>query len=345
MAKLKLLVLFGGSSNEYEASLASAAAILRTLNSERYEIVPVGINKKGRWLYFPGDYDEIATGKWIENPDCASAILSPDPAHRGVLILEDGNYTLKRIDVIFSVLQGQFGEDGAIQGLCELSHIPYVGNGIFSSAACRSKAMTHALLSSAGIPMPSWVAVSQRNLSRLEREYERIESHLDYPMYVKPSGSDQAIASGVAENREQLAQHVKRAFTQDGTVLVEEYVTGREFRVGVFGYDPPFASFVGEITGGSEDDLTIPADLDDQTVHIMRDLAISAFCVLECSSLALVDIYYTNRGDILLGEVNTMPELSDKAAYPKLMADLGMRYPYLLDKLIEQAIEHADRSF
>ena len=205
--------------------------------------------------------------------------------------------------------------------------------------------MTHALLSSAGIPMPSWVAVSQRNLSRLDREYERIESQLDYPMYVKPSGSDQAIASGVAENREQLAQHVKRAFTQDGTVLVEEYVTGREFRVGVFGYDPPFASFVGETTGCSEDDLTIPANLDDQTVHIMRDLAISAFCVLECSSLALVDIYYTNRGDILLGEVNTMPELSDKAAYPKLMADLGMRYPYLLDKLIEQAIEHADRSF
>ena len=102
---------------------------------------------------------------------------------------------------------------------------------------------------------------------------------------------------------------------------------------------------LGEITGDSEDDLTIPADLDEQTVHIMRDLAISAFCILECSSLALVDIYYTNRGDILLGEVNTMPELSDSAAYPKLMADLGMRYPYLLDKLIEQAIEHADRSF
>ena len=106
MAKLKLLVLFGGSSNEYEASLSSAAAILRTLNSERYEIVPVGINKKGRWLYFPGDYDEIASGNWSDNPDCSSAVLSPDPAHRGILILEDGNYTLKRIDVIFSVLQG-----------------------------------------------------------------------------------------------------------------------------------------------------------------------------------------------------------------------------------------------
>ncbi len=345
MAKLKLLVLFGGSSNEYDASLASAAAILRTLNSEQYEIVPVGINKKGRWLYFPGDYDEIASGKWIENTDCASAILSPDPAHRGILILEDGAYRLKRIDVIFSVLQGQFGEDGAIQGLCELSHIPYVGNGIFSSAACRSKAMTHSLLSSAGIPMPHWVAVSQRNLSRLEHEYDRIESQLEYPVYVKPSGSDQAIASGTAHNREELAQHVKRAFTQDGTVLVEELVDGREFRVGVFGYDPPFASFVGEITNGSEDELIIPADLDDQTVHIMRDIAISAFCILECSSLALVDFYYTNRGDILLGEVNTMPSLSDQAAYPKLMADLGMRYPYLLDKLIEQAIEHADRSF
>lgn len=345
MAKLKLLVLFGGSSNEYNASLASAAAILRTLKSEQYEIVPVGINKKGRWLYFPGNYDEIASGKWIENPDCASAILSPDPAHRGILILEDGSYALKRIDVIFSVLQGQFGEDGAIQGLCEMSHIPYVGNGIFSSAVCRSKAMTHSLLSSAGISVANWVSVSQQNLSRLEHEYDRIESQLDYPVYVKPSESDQSIASGIANNREELSQLVKRAFTQDGTVLVEEYVQGREFRIGVFGYDPPFASFVGEVLNDSENEMAIPADLDDQTANIMRDLAISAFSILKCSSLALVDIYYTNRGDILLGEVNTMPELSDQAAYPKLMADLGMRYPYLLDKLIEQAIEHADRSF
>lgn len=345
MAKLKLLILFGGSSNDYQNSLDSAASVLRTLSSEEYEyeIVPVGINKKDRWLYFPGGYDEIADGTWAENPDCSPAILSPDPAHRGILILEDGTYTLKRIDVIFSVLQGQYGEDGAIQGLCELSHIPYVGNGILSSALCRNKAMTHALLTAAGIPMPNWVSVSQRNLNRLEHEYDRIEEALDYPIYVKPAGSNSSIASGVAENREQLSKLVKRAFTQDRTVLAEELVRGREFRIGVFGYDLPFASFAGELVEGNNGKMVIPAELDDTTVRIIREMVISAFCALECCSLALFDVYCTERGDILLGEVNTMPELTEIAAYPELMADLGMRYPYLLEKLIEQAVEHADR--
>lgn len=345
MAKLKLLVLFGGTSNEYQNSLASAVSILRTLNPEQYEIVPVGINKKGRWLYFPGDYGEIENDKWTENPDCSPAVLSPDPAHRGILILDDDTFSLKRIDVIFSVLQGKYGEDGAIQGLCELSHIPYVGNDILSSAVCRNKAMTHALLTAAGIPMPHWVAVSILSLNCLDREYDRIEEKLDYPVYVKPAGSNDAIGAGIAHNREELAATVKRAFTQDSTVLVEELVEGREFRIGVFGYDPPIASFVGEISGEGEHKIIIPADLDDTAVRIIRELATDAFRTLECSSLALFDFYCTERGDILLGEVNTMPELFEAAAYPALMSDLGMRYPYLLDKLIEQAIEHSDRSF
>ena len=340
MAKLRLLILFGGATNEYENSCTTAVSILRTLQDDQYEIVPVGINKKGRWLFFPGDIDEIEDGTWSENPDCSPAVLSPDPAHRGVLILEDGSYTLKRIDVVFSVLQGCYGEDGSIQGLCELSHIPYVGNGVLGSAVCRNKAFTHSLLNAAGIATPHWVAVSQRNLSQLEHEYERIESKLEYPVFVKPAGCNDSIASGLANNRAELAAHVKRAFTQDSTVLVEEFVKGREFRIGVFGYDLPFASFVGEITA---DGMTVPAELDDATSQTIRELAITAYQTLECRSLALFDIFWTKRGDILFGEVNTMPELTEKDIYPELMSDLGMRYRYLLEKLIEQAVEHADR--
>ena len=341
MAKLRLLILFGGASNEYENSCKSAAAILHTLQDDQYDIVPVGISKKGRWLYFPGEIEEIGSGKWIENQDCSPAILSPDPAHRGILIMEDGSYSLKRIDVVFSVLQGKYGEDGAIQGLCELSHLPYVGNGILGSAVCRNKAITHSLLTAAGIPMPHWTAVSQRNLNRLEHEYERIEELLEYPVYVKPASSNSSIASGIAANRAELAAHVKRAFTQDSTVLVEELVHGREFRIGVFGYDLPFASFVGELT---EDGLIVPADhLDDTTVLTIRELAITAYQTLECRSLALFDLFCTERGDILFGEVNTLPDLTEHSVYPELMSDLGMRFRYLLEKLIEQAIEHADR--
>ena len=340
MAKTKVLVLFGGASNEYETSCRTAAAILHTLEDDRFEIVPVGISKKGRWLYFPGETEEIGSGKWVENPDCSPAVLSPDPAHRGILILEDGSYTLKRIDVVFSVLMGKYGEDGAVQGLCELSHIPYVGNGILGSAICRSKAVTHSVLSTAGIPMPHWTTVAQRNISRLEREYDRIEEQLFYPVYVKPSSCNSSVASGIAADRAELAAHVKRAFTQDSTVLIEELVHGREFRIGVFGYDLPFASFVGELTA---DGLTVPADLDDTTAQTIRELAITAYQALECRSLALFDLFYTERGDILFGEVNTLPELTEHAIYPELMGDLGMRFRYLLEKLIEQAIEHSDR--
>ncbi|MCQ2417819.1 MAG: D-alanine--D-alanine ligase [Oscillospiraceae bacterium] len=343
MARLRLLVLFGGSSCEYSASLAMTASILRVLPADKYEIVPVGINKKNRWLYFPGDIQEIESDTWSDNQDCMPAVLSPDPAHSGILILEDGTYTLKRIDVVFSMLKGKYGEDGSIQGLCELSNIPYVGNQILGSAVCRNKALTHKLLSEANIPMPHWVSVSQRHLNRLDREYERIEEQLEYPIYVKPSRSSASAVSGIAENREQLAALVKRAFTKDNTVLAEELVEGRELRVGVFGYDLPFSSFVGEIIHDNGKAVTVPADLDDTISKIVRDYAILAYQTLECASLALFDFFYTEQGGILLGEVNTLPDLSEDAIYPMLMSDLGMRYSYLIEKLIEQAVEHSDR--
>lgn len=346
MARLKILILFGGTSNEYDESRRSAVAVLNALPADQYEFVPIGISRKGRWLYFPGDLSEIEEDTWDENPDCSPAVLSPDPAHRGILILEDSEYTLKRIDVIFSLLHGQFGEDGAVQGLFELTQIPYVGNGILGSAVCRSKVYTHRLLNDANLRTPKWISVTQRSLSHLEREYDKIEEALDYPLYVKPAGSDSSAASRVARNRSELSSAVKLAFTRDSTVLVEEYITGKEFRVGVFGYDHPFASFVGEIVSANGiRSLKIPADLDETMMKIMRETAITAYLTLGCKGLALLDLYYTDKEGVLIGEVNTMPVLSETASYPRLMADLGMRYPYLIRKLIEQAVEHDDSAY
>ena len=346
MARLKILVLFGGTSNEYDESRRSAVAVLSALPADQYEFVPIGINRKGRWLYFPGDVAEIEEDIWDENPDCSPAILSPDPAHRGILILENTEFTLKRIDVIFSLLHGQVGEDGSVQGLFELTQIPYVGDGILGSAVCRSKVYTHRLLNDANIRTPKWVSVSQRSLSHLEREYDKIEESLVYPLYVKPAGSDSSAASRIARNRSELSSAVKLAFTRDSTVLIEEYISGREFRIGVFGYDLPFASFAGEIVSkDSQCSLVIPADLDETMMQIMRETAISAYLTLGCKGLALLDLYYTDKDGVLIGEVNTLPALSESASYPRLMADLGMRYPYLIRKLIEQAVEHADRAF
>lgn len=360
MRKLRVLVLFGGSANDYTQSLLSAVSVLNALPEDQYECVPVGINRRGRWLYYPGDYDQIAASElqkltpgfnetdfpkiqpWDENPDCMTAILSPDPVHHGILVLEDsGEYTRKRVDVVFSLLQGSIGEDGSVQGLCELSGIPFVGSGVLGSAVCRDKAFTHRILQAANIPTARYHAVPQRDLNRLEHELDQIEAKLRYPVYVKPSSNDSAVAAGKANDRAELLAMIKRAFTQDSTVLVEELCEGREYRVGVFGCERPFASFVGSLN--KDGSVTVPAQLDDESVSIIRDMAVDAFCALSCKGLALFDFYQEESGNILLGEVNTIPELYETAPYPVLMADLGMRYPYLLAKLIEQAIEHSDR--
>lgn len=347
MARMKVLVLFGGTSIENEQSLRSASAVIGALSEEKYELVPVGISKKGRWLYFPGDVSEIIDGSWEQNPDCSPAILSPDPAHRGILVLEDDTFSLKRIDIIFSLLHGNYGEDGSVQGLCELSHIPYIGNGILGSAVCRNKAMAHQILTASGIRTPKWYSILQRDLSRLEIKCEDVENSLGYPVFIKPASCDAAKGTGIANNREELVKAVKLAFTQDSTVLIEQLITGRELRIGVFGYDMPFASFVGEMVKdeNGEEKLIVPTDIDDTAHSIIREIAIQAYTALDCKELALFDFFYAENGEILLGEVNTMPALAEDAPYPMLMNDLGMRYSYLLEKLIEQALEHADRGF
>lgn len=347
MAKTRVLILFGGTTGKAESSQKSAAAVMHALPHDQYEFVPVGITAKGRWLYFPGSAEEILSGQWAESPDCSPAVLSPDPAHNGILVLNDdcNSYSHKRVDVIFPCLRSRHGEDGAIQGLCDMTGIPYTGNGILGSAVCRNKAFTHKVLQAAEIRTPLWRAVYQRNLNRLEHEYDKIEERLAYPICVKPSGCDGSAVFGVAKNRDELAGLIKLGFTQDNAVLTEELILGREFRVGVFGYDLPFASYVGEVCGKNENQLKIPAALPDDIADRMRKIAIRAFCVLDCKGLALFDFYFTAEGEILLGEVNTMPELTEISPYPLLMADLGMRFPYLIEKLIEQAIDHADRAF
>lgn len=343
MAKIKVLVLFGGATEtEYRHSLRSAADVLQAIPEDKYEVIPLGLNKRGRWLYFQGSYAEIADGSWERNPDCIPTLLSPDAAHHGLLILEDEVLTHKRVDVILSLISDRCGEDGSVQGLCELSRIPYVGNNVLGSAISHNKKIAHTLLNAAGIRTPKWIAVSQRDLSRLERECERIEQELGYPVFVKPASVDSAFGENAAHNRDELLTAMKRAFTQDATILVEQFIHGRELCVGVFGYDLPFASFVGEKIG---DTVQVPADIEEFISETIRNIALNAFCALECRGLALVDFYITANDEILLDEVNTIPALSKQSPYSVLLADLGMRYSYLLDKLIEQAIEHSDRGF
>lgn len=360
MAKIKAAVIFGGVSREHELSLASAADVIKNIPSDKYEVICIGITKKGRWLYYPGDVDAIASGKWEFNPDCTSAIISPDPIHKGILTIENGEVSIKRIDVVFPLLQGKFGADGSIQGLLDMAGIPYVGCGLLSAASCMDKSNTHLILDGGEyyIETAKWAMITHRELNLIDERCEDIckDFRNFFPLIVKPANSGSSIGVTKVNTPEELEPAVKVAFSHDNKVIVEEYVDGRELEVAVFGYDTPFASNVGEIISECGRDcsrehyvskcgcLNIPADLDAEMTKLIREMAIDAYKALNCKGMARIDFLMDENGP-RLNKISTAPGLGADCIYPQLMKQLGMELPYLLDKLIEQAIENADRTY
>ncbi len=357
MSKIRVAVLFGGASSEHEISLKSATHIIENIPADKYEVVCVGITKKGRWLYYPGDIAAIASGAWEKDPDCTSAILSPDPIHKGLITIENGEASVKKIDVVFPVLHGKNGEDGTIQGLLDLAKIPYVGCGLLASAACMDKAATHTMLDYNGVRTAKWRKIGHRELNKMEDRCAEIAAELGFPLFVKPANAGSSIGVNRANNAEELLDAVKIAFSHDNKVIIEECINGRELEVAVFGYDSPFASFVGEIESCktfydydakyilSGSNLFIPARIPDDKAREIQETAVKAYRAMGCKGLSRVDFFLTDDGDVILNEINTMPGFTSISMYPKLMENLGMSSPYLVDKLIEQAIDNADRSY
>ncbi|MCM1226264.1 MAG: D-alanine--D-alanine ligase [Clostridium sp.] len=357
MSKIKVAVLFGGVSSEHDISLISASNIIENMPKDKYEIICIGITKKGRWLYYPGDVSNIASGEWEKDTDCASAIISPDPIHKGILVLENGEYTPRKIDVVFPVLHGKNGEDGTVQGLLDLARIPYVGCGLLASASCMDKAHTHTVLDYNNIRTAEWRMVGLRDLNRLDKKCIAIAEELGFPVFVKPANAGSSIGINKATDLESLKEAVKFAFSHDNKVIIEEYIKGRELEVAVFGYDSPFASFVGELSKSKDfydyeskyinNSVTqvIPAALPEETIKEIRETAISAYKAMGCKGLSRVDFFLSEDDEVILNEINTMPGFTSISMYPMLMADLGMTYGYLIDKLIEQAIDNSERNY
>lgn len=357
MSKIRVAVLFGGASSEHDISLKSAAFIIDNIPREKYDVVCIGITKKGRWLYYPGGVASVPSGEWERDPDCASAILSPDPIHRGIVTTENGNATVKKIDVVFPVLHGRNGEDGTIQGLLEMARIPYVGCGVLASAACMDKATTHTILDYNGIRTARWRQLLEHEMNHLPEKCREIEHALGgYPLFVKPANAGSSIGVSRVENEEELIAGVKLAFSHDEKVIVEEEIRGRELEVACFGYDSPFASFVGEIDSCKQfydfdakynlpdSKLTIPAELPIEVSREIQKTAVKAYKAMGCKGLSRVDFFLTEKNEIIVNEINTMPGFTSISMYPKLMEHLGMQPSYLIDKLIEQAIDNNDRA-
>lgn len=351
MAKIKVAVLFGGVSNEHEISLISASNIISAIPADKYEVIPIGITKKGRWLFFPGDVSLIASGAWEQYPDNVPAVIVPDPVYKGILKISDGDCTVKKIDAVFPALHGQNGEDGAVQGLLKLSGIPYVGCDIISSANCMDKTAAHKILESDGIKMARWKSVSVTELGRLDSICEDIAAELDYPLFVKPANSGSSVGVNKANSFDELRNAVKLAFSHDKKVIVEEYIKGREVECAVFGRDNPFASDVGEINSCNEfydyeakyilgtSGLTIPAEISEAASKKIRETAVQAFKLMGCSGLARVDFFLKEDGTVILNEINTLPGFTPISMYPKLMENMGISQSELVDKLISLCLE------
>lgn len=356
MSKIKVAVIFGGVSSEHDISLRSATFVIEHMPKDKYEVVPIGITKKGRWLYYPGDVSLIATGEWSKHPDCASAIISPDKTHHGILkVLSGGQTALLAVDCIFPVLHGANGEDGTIQGLCTMSGVPYVGCDTLASACCMDKALTHTILDYNGIKTAKWRSIRRSSYHMLNNILEDVIKDIGFPCFVKPANAGSSVGVSKASDARELKDSVKLAFTHDKKVVIEEAVFGKEVECAVKGNNHNIdASDIGEIKPANEfydyeakyisneSILTIPAQLDKNTRMEVQEIAQKAYFILGCSGLARIDFFVTDDHSIILNEVNTLPGFTSISMYPKLWEYEGLPSPVLIDELIELAIEKAD---
>lgn len=353
MKKLSVCVLFGGMSPEHEVSLRSAESVLNNLNQEKYNVFPVGITKNGDWVLYGGrDYSKLPGGEWLHCEKNRRAAISPVRG-QGLLSFEGDCVVRERIDVVFPVLHGENGEDGAMQGLLQLAGIPYVGPNVAASATCMDKTLTKLVADRAGIRQAAWQLVTAQELAvNPESVLNAAEARFAYPMFIKPAGTGSSVGVSKAKNREALLAALLNAAKFDRKILIEEFINGREVEVAVLGNDAPAASICGEIDSGTEfydydakyisdcARLYIPARIDEMTAENVRDTAIRAYQALGCKGLSRVDFFVTyDKNEIVFNEINTIPGFTSISMYPKLFAASGIPYSELLDRLIELATE------
>ncbi len=347
---MNLLVIFGGCSSEYEVSLHSAASVLRNI-PKKYKVIKLGITREGRWLLFDGNIDDIENGSWASSPHTTPALLSPDRGEKALLVLKNGSYEKIGIDVIFPVLHGKNGEDGTIQGLFELSGIPYVGCGVAASSMCMDKAVTNTICDIAGVSQAKWAAFTQYEYDNSLVDIDEIINKLGFPIFVKPANAGSSVGISKARNKSELFDALKLAFENDRKVVLEETIVGKELECAVMGNDSPVASCVGEILPVAEfydydakyndgtTKLAIPAEIDESDSESIKETAKKIYRALGCTGLSRVDFFLKEDKTVCLNELNTLPGFTSISMFPKLFGQCGVGYSELLDKLICYALE------
>jgi D-alanine---(R)-lactate ligase len=334
---LKVGILFGGASEEHPVSVKSAQEVAKNLDVAKYEPFWIGITQSGAWKLCDGpDAD------W-ENGGCRPAMLSPDRSVRGLLVLEQGQYEAIGLDLVLPVLHGKLGEDGAMQGLLELSGIPYAGCDIQSSALCMDKSLTYMVARAAGIATPTfWTVAANESID---------PDQLTYPVFVKPARSGSSFGVSKVSRKEDLLGAVETARQYDSKVLIEEPVVGSEIGCAILGNDRDLlAGEVDQIalshgflrihqedepeSGSDNATVTVPADISEESRSLVQETAKAVYRALGCGGLSRVDMFLKEDGQVVLNEVNTLPGMTSYSRYPRMMAAAGLPFAEVIDRMV-----------
>jgi D-alanine-D-alanine ligase len=369
--KLRVGVIFGGRSGEHEVSIRSAASVIEAIDRSKYEVVPVAISPEGKWLppaealqLLPASTQAALPGKLAADDREAVAILG-DSSHSGLVSFERNGrpLTSQKLDVVFPVLHGPFGEDGTIQGLLEMANIPYVGCGVLASACGMDKAAMKLLFLQAGLPMCKYLWFLRSHWqNNPDRVIANIERKIGLKCFVKPANLGSSVGVSRADNKASLRRAIDLAARYDRKIVVEEAVDAREIECAVIGNDEPKASLPGEYvihdnsagfldytekyTTTGHVEFVVPAPIPKALATRIQKMAIAAFQSIDASGLARVDFFLKrNSNKLLINELNTMPGLTEVSGYPKMWAASGLSYTEMLNVLIELAIErHREKS-
>lgn len=371
MEKIKIGIIFGGRSGEHEISIRSATTVINEINKDKYEVVPIAINKDGNWLnpvesigLLPKDTQEILMGNLQKFPRNSVAVLG-DTGFRGITKLEvtENENRLYPLDIVFPVLHGTFGEDGTIQGLLEMSGIPYVGCGVLASATGMDKVFMKTLFRDADLPQCEYVWFLRSEWEQNNNlVISQIETKLGYPCFVKPANLGSSVGVSKATDNDSLREAINHAAEYDRKIIIEENLDMREIECAVIGNDEPQASLPGEYiihdedksfldytekySGTGNNEFVVPALLSEELTKKIQKMSVEAYKAVDASGFARVDFFLRNdTGALLINEINTIPGLTEASGFPKMWAGSGKEFSEVIDLLIDYGFKrHEDKS-
>lgn len=357
--KKNILIVLGGQSGEHEVSLMSALSVLKALDEKKYGIIPVGISKEGTWKFFDQPLESIREKSWQQLRDYLAKEETQDLSLRtntgkepkGQLVLWN-QHRKEAVDLVFPVLHGPLGEDGTIQGLCEMLNVPYVGSGVLASSVAMDKVMTKKIVSTLGISQADYYLVLKEEYGKSSKEMEKhqrlIETRFSYPLFIKPANLGSSVGITKAHNLSELKEGIDLALTYDRKVLVEEFIDAREIECGILGNYEPKASLPSEIIPHNEfydyrdkyfdgkSQFVIPANLTEEQTEKIQSQGKRIFKAVGCTGLARIDFFVEKTtGEIYFNEINTMPGFTKISMYPKMWEATGISYEALVEELIE----------